>query len=75
MEQLAGQQYRVLHGCIPEIHEVLRRQVLLAGTWFLNPKEILSPGQSKEIDRVYQSYPHLNDDSFVKKNLKRWLAN
>ncbi len=61
-------------GCIPGIHEVLRRQGLLPGTWCLNPKEVLSPGQSREIDRVYKSYPHLNDDAFVKKNLGRWLA-
>lgn len=61
-------------GCIPGIHEVLRRQGLLPGTWCLNPKEVLSQGQSKEIDRVYKSYPHLNDDAFVKKNLEKWLA-
>ncbi|MBL8991898.1 MAG: dihydrodipicolinate synthase family protein [Spirochaetia bacterium] len=61
------------HGCIPGIHEVLRRQGLLRGTWCLNPKEVLSPGQSAEIDRVYAAYPHLNDDAFVKDNLKTWL--
>src|SRR6185503_10007624 len=32
-------------GCIPGIHEVLRRQGLLEGTWCLDPKERLSPGQ------------------------------
>ena len=62
------------HGCIPGIHEVLRRQGLLAGTWCLDPSEILSPGQNEEIDRVYRAYPHLNDDSFVKENLHRWLG-
>lgn len=61
-------------GCIPGIHEVLRRQGLLPGIWCLNPLEVLSPGQSEEIDRVYRSYPHLNDDSFVKANLDKWLA-
>lgn len=54
------------HGCIPGIHEVLRRQGLLAGRWCLNPHEELSPGQMKEIDRVCHSYPHLTDDEFVK---------
>ena len=54
------------HGCIPGIHEVLRRQGLLKGIWCLNPKETLSPGQSQEIDRVYKNYPTLNDDQFVK---------
>ncbi|MGM1046363.1 Dihydrodipicolinate synthase/N-acetylneuraminate lyase [Paenibacillus uliginis N3/975] len=62
------------HGCIPGIHEVLRRQGLLEGTWCLNPNETLSPGQSEEIDRVYRDYPHLNDDDFVKEHLEKWLA-
>lgn len=60
-------------GCIPGIHEVLRRQGLLQGTWCLNPDEVLSPGQSQEIDRVYAAYPHLNDDEFVRVNLEEWL--
>ena len=37
-------------GCIPGIHEVLRRQGLLRGTWCLDPREELSPGQAEEID-------------------------
>ncbi|SHG30404.1 Dihydrodipicolinate synthase/N-acetylneuraminate lyase [Fodinibius roseus] len=53
------------HGCIPGIHEILRRQGLLEGRWCLNPDETLSEGQMEEIDRVYESYPHLNDDEFV----------
>lgn len=61
-------------GCIPGIHEVLRRQGLMPGIWCLNPHEQLSPGQAAEIDRVYAAYPHLNDDDFVKENLSRWLA-
>ncbi|SHE14008.1 Uncharacterised protein [Chlamydia abortus] len=60
-------------GCIPGIHEVLRRQGLLAGRWCLNPKEELSPGQMEEIDRMYRDYPHLNDDEFVKQHLNEWL--
>lgn len=60
-------------GCIPGIHEVLRRQGLMEGTWCLNPHECLSPGQQEEIDRVYAAYPHLNDDEFVRANLGRWL--
>lgn len=60
-------------GCIPGIHEILRRQGLLKGIWCLNPHEVLSAGQSQEIDRLYASYPHLHDDAFVKKNLNRWL--
>lgn len=61
-------------GCIPGIHEVLRRQGLLQGRWCLNPNEELSEGQMEEIDRVYRDYPHLNDDEFVKKHLNDWLS-
>lgn len=61
-------------GCIPGIHEVLRRQGLLLGTWCLNPDEVLSPGQSEEITRVHDTYPHLHDDEFVSANLEKWLA-
>ncbi len=60
-------------GCILGLHEVLRRQGLLDGLWTLNKDEVLSPGQLKEIDRVYAAYPHLNDDDFVAENLDKWL--
>lgn len=60
-------------GCIAGIHEVLRRQGLLAGRHCLDPKEDLSPGQEAEIDRVLRAYPHLTDDAFVAANLDRWL--
>jgi dihydrodipicolinate synthase/N-acetylneuraminate lyase len=52
-------------GCIAGIHEVLRRQGLLAGRWCLDPNEDLGPGQLEEIDRVLAAYPHLNDDEFA----------
>ena len=58
-------------GCIPGIHEVLRRQGLLAGRWCLNPHEELSPGQMEEIDRVCRAYPDLIDDEFVKELLDK----
>ncbi len=61
------------HGCIAGIHEILRRQGLLEGIWCLDPHESLSPGQSEELDRVTQAYPHLTDDNFVRENLERWL--
>jgi dihydrodipicolinate synthase/N-acetylneuraminate lyase len=61
-------------GCIAGVHEVLRRQGLLKGIWCLDPNEGLSPGQSQEIDRVYSTYPHLNDDDFVRAHLDRWLS-
>ena len=60
-------------GCIPGIHEVLRRQGLLEGTWCIDPTKTLSAGQAEEIDRVYSEYPELNDDEFVKNNLGEWL--
>lgn len=62
-------------GCIPGLHEVLRRQGLLEGTWCLDPDETLSPGQAEEITRVCNSYPELNDDAFVSSHLEEWLAN
>ena len=61
-------------GCIPGIHEVLRRQGLLAGTWCLDPHETLSPGQADEIDRVSRAYPWLADDDFVAERLDSWMA-
>jgi len=61
------------HGCIPGVHEILRRQGLLEGRWCLDPREELSPGQMEEIDRVCKAYPHLQDDAFVKEHLDDWL--
>jgi dihydrodipicolinate synthase/N-acetylneuraminate lyase len=61
-------------GCIPGLHEILRRQGLLAGRWCLDPDEDLSPGQLEEIDRVCASYPDLQDNDFVQSNLHRWLS-
>jgi len=61
-------------GCIPGIHEILRRQGLLRGTWCLDPHEQLSPGQADEIDRVCRAYPGLDDDAFVAEHLSRWLS-
>ncbi len=53
-------------GCIPGIHEILRRQGFLQGRWCLNREEELSEGQMNEIERILKSYPHLTDDGFVK---------
>jgi hypothetical protein len=61
-------------GCIPGIHEVLRRQGLLRGTWCLDTHEHLSPNQAREIDRVCRDYPFLTDDDFVAERLDGWLA-
>jgi dihydrodipicolinate synthase/N-acetylneuraminate lyase len=61
-------------GCVPGIHEVLRRQGLFQGIWCLDENETLSPGQVEEIDRVIQSYPHLTDDDFVHEHRQLWLA-
>ncbi len=60
-------------GCIAGLHEILRRQGLLAGRWCLDPAEDLSAGQLEEIDRVCAAYPDLTDDDFVHANLDRWL--
>lgn len=61
-------------GCIPGIHEILRRQGLLANIHCLNPHEVLSPGQAEELTRIQQSYPWMQDDEFVKAHLDEWLS-
>jgi hypothetical protein len=60
-------------GCIPGIHEVLRRQGLLEGVWCLDPRETLGDGQAAEIERVCRMYPHLVDDQFVAEHRDEWL--
>ena len=60
-------------GCIPGLHEVLRRQGLLEGVWCLNPEERLSRGQAENIERVHRAYPEMNDDAFVAEHLDEWL--
>jgi dihydrodipicolinate synthase/N-acetylneuraminate lyase len=60
-------------GCIAGLHEILRRQGLMAGRWCLDPHEDLSPGQMEEIDRICRDYPHLTDDDFVRENMGLWL--
>lgn len=61
-------------GSIAGINEILARQGLLQGNWCLVDREVLSSGQSDELDRIYASYPHLHDDEFVKANLSKWFA-
>ena len=61
-------------GCIVGLHEVLRRQGILEGLWTLDKNEVLSRGQKEEIDRVYSSYPDLNDDLFINENIDLWLS-
>lgn len=60
-------------GVIAGVHEMLRQQGLLEGTWCLDPNEALSPGQADEIERVRQAYPELNDDAFIAENVEKWL--
>jgi dihydrodipicolinate synthase/N-acetylneuraminate lyase len=61
-------------GCIAGCHEILRRQGLMRTGHCLDPKEVMSPGQAAEIDRLYATYPHLVDDDFVRENLSRWRS-
>ena len=61
-------------GCIAGIHEVLRRQGLLEGTWCLDPREGLSPGQAEEIAHACATNPELADDAFVAEHRDGWLA-
>ncbi|MGI8988141.1 MAG: dihydrodipicolinate synthase family protein, partial [Bryobacteraceae bacterium] len=60
-------------GCIAGLHEILRRQGLMAARWCLDPDDDLSPGQMEEIDHACRCYPHLTDDEFVRENVDRWL--
>lgn len=62
------------HGVIAGVHELLRQQGLLAGTWCLDPSASLSPGQATEITRVRRTYPHLCDSEFIATNLEEWLS-
>jgi dihydrodipicolinate synthase/N-acetylneuraminate lyase len=61
-------------GCIPGIMEVLRRTGLAPSNRCLNPDESLSPGQAEELDRIEDTYPHLDDGDFIASNLDRWLG-
>ncbi len=59
-------------GCIPGVNEILRREGLLPSNLCLDPAEILSPGQSSELDRV--TADQKTDDQFISQNLAGWLA-
>lgn len=61
-------------GCIPGIHELLRRAGIFGSIACLNPHEQLSPGQARELDRVTRAYPWLTDAAFVRRHRLRWLA-
>lgn len=61
------------HGVIAGVHEVLRQQGLLEGTWCLDPGEGLSHGQSEEIRRTRLAHPGLHDDAFIAEHLDGWL--
>jgi dihydrodipicolinate synthase/N-acetylneuraminate lyase len=61
-------------GCIPGIHEILRRQGLFRSIACLDLHEGLSPGQAADISRVAKTYPWMVDDEFVARNLTRWRS-
>lgn len=61
-------------GCIPGLHYVLKKQGLMKSLNCINPQEVLSCGQAKEIDRIYNMYPQLVDDDFVKENIEIWKS-
>jgi hypothetical protein len=60
-------------GCIAGLHEILRRQRLVAGVCCLDPNEGLSVGQLDEINRVVRLHPELTDDAFVAAHVDDWL--
>ena len=62
-------------GVIAGVHEVLRRQGLLAGTWCLDPAETLSPGQAELLGDVLSRYEWARQEqSFIADRLEDWLA-
>ncbi|MFI5717209.1 dihydrodipicolinate synthase family protein [Nocardia sp. NPDC051750] len=62
-------------GVIAGVHEVLRRQGLLEGTWCLDPAEDLSDGQSAELTRILDAYEWLRaEDGFVTAGLEGWMS-
>ena len=52
----------------------MRRQGLVPSVRCLDEDEVLSRGQSEELDRVMASYPWLTDDVFVAEHLDEWLS-
>ena len=61
-------------GCIPGLHYVLKKQGLMKTLNCINPNEVLSCGQAEEIERIYDMYPQLVDDDFVKENIENWKS-
>ena len=59
-------------GCIPGVNEVLHRQGLVPSSRCLDVGEVLSPGQSEELDRVCAD--HRDEDAYIAANLDRWLS-
>ncbi|WP_228002812.1 dihydrodipicolinate synthase family protein [Nocardia australiensis] len=62
-------------GVIAGVHEVLRRQGLLEGTWCIDPAEGLSVGQADELTRMVHAYEWLREeDGFIAARLEGWLS-
>lgn len=61
-------------GCIPGLHYVLKKQGLMKSLNCINPDEKLSFGQIQEFERIYNMYPYLFDDNFVKENIEIWKS-
>ncbi|MEU4432921.1 dihydrodipicolinate synthase family protein [Nocardia rhamnosiphila] len=62
-------------GVIAGVHEVLRRQGLLAGTWCLDPDEGLSDGQAAELTRISDAYEWLRaEDGFIAAGSEGWMS-
>ncbi len=62
-------------GVIAGVHEVLRRQGLLVGTWCLDPDEGLSADQADELTRTIAAYDWLRaEESFIAARIEGWMA-
>lgn len=53
-------------GSIAGIHRVLQKDGFIEDIYLLNREEGLSAGQEEEIERIYQMYPELRDDDFLR---------
>lgn len=60
-------------GCIPGIHDVLRRHGLMDNILCLDPAETLSPDQLDAIDSIWRRFPELRDDAFIDAHRDEWL--
>ncbi|MEM8670044.1 MAG: dihydrodipicolinate synthase family protein [Planctomycetota bacterium] len=60
-------------GCVPGINEALRLDGLCPSARCLDSREVLSPGQQADIERVRAAYPDYWDGEFIRANRATWF--